>query len=64
MDSVACQFSVKQVLGAPFYNFFCILVVHPKKSYRKVNFFLMRFTNNYEKRSPFFEELNTLPLEI
>ena len=65
MDSVACQFSVKQVFVAPFYNFFFVYQLYTqRKVTERLISFLMRFTNNYGKRSSFFEELNTQPLEI
>ena len=57
MNSIACQLSVKQVLIASVWNFFCLSIIHPKKNYSKIYYFLMRFTNNNEKWSLFLEEV-------
>ena len=40
-----------------FLTYFCISIIHPKKNYSKIHYFLIRFINNNEKSSPFFEEV-------
>ena len=36
---------------------FCISIIHPKKNYSKLHYFLMRSTTNSKKWFPFFEEV-------